>query len=172
LTKFFAFARRQKEARLLNRKGAIMPEHPAEIPAESEGGGGGGGFRPPRGGIGGPNELSPYEWTRVSLAQLVSEIFRLRNRLNTLENTLLAAKLQVGGSFFGGGIGGPNELPEGGGGGFGGGHIPHEIHEINELPISRFAAEISSLVARFAQFERSVSERLGEIAKRLNEIKR
>jgi len=149
-----------------------MPENPAEIPAETDGGGSGGGFRFPHGGIGGPNELPPYEFTRVSVAQLINEIFRLRNRLNTLENNFLAAKLQPRSAFFGGGIGGPNELPEGEGGGSGGGVIPHEIHEINELPISRFVAELSSLVARFAQFERNVLQQLESISARVNAIKK
>ncbi len=148
-----------------------MPENPAELPAET-GEGGSGTFRFPRGGIGGPNELPPYDWTRLSVVQLVSEVLQLRNRINTLENSFLSAKFQTRSVFFGGGIGGPNELPEGEGGGGGGGHIPHEIHEINELPIARFVTELSTLVSRFAQFEVNILQRLETLSERVNAIKR
>jgi hypothetical protein len=150
-----------------------MPEHPAELPAESEGGGGRIDWSRLRGGIGGPNELPPPDWVRASLSQVVSEVFRLRDKVHSLESNLLAVKMRGGASFFGGGIGGPPELPEGeGGGGGGGGVIPHEIHEIHELPISRFVAELSSLVARFTAFEKNVSQQLAAINQRLDQMKR
>jgi hypothetical protein len=152
-----------------------MPEHPAEIPAESEGGSGRIDWSRLRGGIGGPNELPPPDWVRFSVSQLVNEVFRLRNRVHALESNILAAKMNATTArFFGGGIGGPQELPEGEGGGGGGGGIvfPPEIHELPELPISRFVAELSSLVARFTTFERNVSQQLAAINQRLETLKR
>jgi hypothetical protein len=149
-----------------------MPEHPAEIPAESEGGSGRIDLSRIRGGIGGPNELPPPD-LRVSISQLVNEVFRLRNRVHTLESHILAAKMSAGRSRFIG-IGGPEELPEGeGGGGSGtGGVIPHEIHEIAELPVTRLVAEFSSLVSRFSSFEKNVSQQLASITQRLDTLKR
>ena len=150
-----------------------MPEHPAEIPAESEGGGGRIDWSRLRGGIGGPNELPPPDWVGISVSQLVNEVFRLRNRVHTLESNILAARMNATSARFFGGIGGPQELPEGeGGGGGGGGVIPHEIHEIAELPISRFVAELGSLVARFSAFEKNVSQQLAAISQRLDAMKR
>ena len=147
-----------------------MPEHPAELPAEGEGGGGRVDWSKIRGGIGGPNEI-PIPDYRVSVLQLVNEVFRLRNRVHTLESNILATRLRGGAaaSF----LGGPNELPEGeGGGGSGGIHELHEIHEIAELPINRFVAELGSLVARFTQFEKTVTQHLGAITQRLDQLKR
>ena len=153
-----------------------MPEHPAELPAEGEGGGGFGGWTRPHGGIGGPAELPPYDWVRFSAAQLVGEVLRLRNQVHALENAMLVARLTGGGIArrFGGGIGGPQELPEGEGGGGGGGSFPfpHEIHEIAELPVSRLVAELASLASRFVAFERSVTQQLAAITQRLDAIKR
>lgn len=148
-----------------------MPEHPAELPAEGEGGSGSIDWSKLRGGIGGPNEI-PIPDLRISASQLVREVFRLRDRVHTLESNVLAVKMRGGARFFGG-IGGPQELPEGEGGG-GGGEI-HEIHEINEiaeLPISRFVAELANLVARFSQFEKIVTTQLGTINQRLDTMKR
>ena len=149
-----------------------MPEHPAELPAEGEGGGGRFDWSRLRGGIGGPNEI-PIPDFRVSVAQLVSEVFRLRDRVHTLESGMLAAKMRSGGRFFTG-VGGPQELPEGegGSGGSGGIHEIHEIHEIAELPISRLVAELSSIVSRFAAFEKSVTSQLATINQRLDTMKR
>jgi len=151
-----------------------MPEHPAELPAEAQEGGSGTFKFPGGGGIGGPAELPPFDFTKISIAQLVNEIFRLRNRVHILESNMLAARFRVGSSFFGGGIGGPNELPEGEGGGGGGGSIPFpgEIHEIAELPSSRFVAQLSGLVARFAQFEKLVTQQLDVITQRLGATKK
>jgi hypothetical protein len=87
---------------------------------------------------------------------------------------MLVARLTGGvARSFGGGIGGPQELPEGEGGG-GGGFIPfpHEIHEIAELPVSRLAAELSSLVSRFVSFERNVIQQLASITQRLDAMKK
>lgn len=147
-----------------------MPENPAELPAETQGGGT---FRPPLGsGIGGPNELPPPD-SRISVTHLVNEIFRLRNRVHTLEGHILVAKIRgSGSSFFGGVIGGPNELPEGEGSSGGGIPFPGEIHEIAELPIGPFASVLTNLVARFTQFERQVSQQLVEITQRLGAIKK
>lgn len=153
-----------------------MPEHPAEMPAEGEGGSGRVDWSKLRGGIGGgiggPNEL-PNPDLRFSAAQLVNEVFRLRNRVHVLESNMLAAKMRRG-SFFGGGIGGPNELPEGEGGG-GGGEI-HEIHEINEIAempaVTRLVAQLATLVARFQQFEQSITTQLGAINQRLDQMNR
>jgi hypothetical protein len=151
-----------------------MPEHPAEIPAEGEGGSGRIDWTRFRGGIGGPNELPPFEATRVSL--LINEIFRLRDRVHALESNILATKMSASGAAISrfASIGGPNELPEGEGGGSGGGRIPFpgEIHEIAELPISRIVVELGSLVARFAQFEKTVVQQLGAITQRLDALKK
>jgi hypothetical protein len=92
----------------------------------------------------------------VSVAQLINEIFRLRNRLNTLENNFLAARLQPRSVFFGGGIGGPNELPEGEGGGGGGGSF--RMRSMKSMSYrSAVCRRIVSLVARFARFEKTCS---------------
>jgi len=150
-----------------------MSGHPAEIPAESEGGSGRIDWSRLRGGIGGPNELPPPDWARISVSQLVNEVFRLRNRVHTLESNILAARMNATSRFFGG-VGGPQELPEGEGGGSGGGGgvIPHEIHEIAELPVSRLVAELSSLVARFSAFEKNMSQQLAAVTQRLDSMKR
>jgi hypothetical protein len=146
-----------------------MPEHPAEIPAENEGGSGRIDLTRIRGGIGGPNELPPQ--LSFSVSQLVNEVFRLRNRVHSLESNMLAARIG-GRSSFGGVIGGPQELPaesEGGGGGvIGGGVIPHEIHEIAELQASRLVAELSNLAARFTALEKNISQQLATISQRLD----
>ena len=150
-----------------------MPEHPAEMPAEGEGGSGHIDWSKLRGGIGGPNEM-PIPDYRISASQLVNEVFRLRNRVHVLESGMLAARMRAGSaaSFFGG-IGGPNEMPEGeGGGGTGGIHEIHEIHEIAEMPIGPFIAELGRLVARFTQFEKLVTTQLGAITQRLDSMKR
>jgi hypothetical protein len=149
-----------------------MPEHPAEIPAEGEGGSGRIDFSRLRGGIGGPSEIPLPDLFRVS--QLVNEIFRLRDRVHALESNLLATRLSATASFRFGGIGGPNELPEGEGGGSGGGRIPFpgEIHEIAEIPASRIILEMSSLVTRFTQFEKNVAQQLGAITQRLDALKK
>jgi len=151
-----------------------MPEHPAELPAESEGGGGRIDWSRIRGGIGGPNELPPPDWVRISVSQLVNEVFRLRNRVHALESNILATRMRAGAAgLFGGVIGGPNELPAGEGGGGGGGVGPiHEIHEIAELPINRFVAELSTLLTRFSSFEKQVTQQLGAITQRLDAMKR
>jgi hypothetical protein len=155
----------------LKRRNA-MPENPAEMPAEGEGGSGTIDWSKLRGGIGGPNEI-PIPDFRISASQLVNEVFRLRNRVHVLESGMLAARMRAGSaaSFFGG-IGGPNELPEGEGGGGGEIHELHEIHEIAEMPIGPFIAELGRLVARFTQFERSVLTQLATINQRLDSIKR
>ena len=161
-----------------------MANHPAELPAEGEGGSGSIDWSRIRGGIGGPAELPPFDWVKVSAAQLVSEVFRLRDRVHVLESSILAAKMRSGAGFgigrFGGVIGGPNEMPEGEGGGSGGGGFggrfpwPPElpVPEIAELPISRFVAELGSLVARFTNFEREVVKQLGAITQRLDAMKK
>lgn len=143
-----------------------MPEHPAELPAENEGGGG---FRPPSpGGIGGPNELPAFNLAKkYQFSQLVNEIFRLRNRIHALESNIFAVKISSGirpGHW-------PQELEESEGSG-GGTLFPPEIHEIDELPISRVVEQLSSLVVRFEQFEKQVSQQLGQITKRLDTMKR
>jgi len=139
-----------------------MSGNPAELPAELGTGGGNGtiDWSRIRGGIGGPAELPPFE-ARLSSAELIREVLRLRDRINVLEGGALTQRLAspvMSRSF----LGGPNELPEGEGGG-GGGGVFHPRGEINELPISRFVAEFASLSSRFAQFETTVSKQLADI---------
>jgi len=146
-----------------------MSGSPPELPAEFGAGGSNGtiDWSRIRGGIGGPAEF-PNPELRLSTAELVREVFRLRDRVHSLENGILSSRMATTAtsrSFFTG-IGGPNELPEGGdgGGGSGGFHPPRgEIHEIAELPISRFVAELSALMTRFTAFEVSVTKQLGAI---------
>jgi hypothetical protein len=108
----------------------------------------------------------------------VRELFRLRNRVHYLETDLLATKMRAGPSlaaYFGGGIGGPNEMPEGEGGGTGGGGIhwpPGEIQEIAELPVSRLVTEVSSLGTRLNQLEANLGQQLRAITQRLDTLKK
>jgi hypothetical protein len=142
-----------------------MSGNPAELPAElgTDGGNGTIDWSRIRGGIGGPAEIPPFE-ARLSSAELVREVFRLRDRINVLEGGALSQRLapHANARSF---LGGPQELPEGEGGGGGGGvfHPRGEIHEIAELPISRFVAEFAGLASRFAQFETAVTKQLGDI---------
>jgi len=134
--------------------------------------------RPKPGGIGGPPELPPPDYYRVSMSQLVNEIFRLRNRVHVLESSFLVTRLRAETlRGFHGGVGGPAEIPvpEGeGGSGWGGwnGPIPGEIHEIAELPINTLVTEISGLLTRFAQFEKSITQQLGQLTQRLDSMKK
>lgn len=148
-----------------------MSGSPPELPAEFGTGGSGGtiDWSRIRGGIGGPAEL-PNPEQRVSATELVREVFRLRDRVHALENVAISTRIAASPmasvsarSFFGGGIGGPQELPEGEGGGGGVFHPRGEIHEIAELPISRFVAEFAALSSRFANFETAITKQLGEI---------
>ena len=142
-----------------------MPEHPAELPAEGEGGSGRIDWSRVRGGIGGPAELPAVD--RISISQLVNEVFRLRDRMNAVENSMLAAKISGSARFA---VGGPQELPEGeggGGGGVGPIHEIHEIHEIAELPVSRLVQELASLNSRFVSFERQVLQQLNALSQQL-----
>jgi hypothetical protein len=147
-----------------------MPENPAELPAEGEGGGG---IRRRPIGIGGPQELPPSDWNRISIAQLVSEVFQMRDRIHVLEGAMLAARLGGGAAVARSlrrGIGGPNELPEGEGegGSIGRVRFPGEIHEINEIPANRFATEFANFVARFTQFEKNVTQQLAALTQRMD----
>jgi len=151
-----------------------MPEHPVELPAESESGATTASWARFRGGVGGPAELPPPDWARISLTQLVTELFRLRDRVHLLESDLIAVRMRTGATLTRGVMGGPNELPEGEGGGSGGrgGRWPGEIHELPELPVSRLVADLGSLVTRFTQFENQVNQQLGAITQRLDAMKR
>jgi hypothetical protein len=105
----------------------------------------------------------------VSVAQLINEIFRLRNRLNTLENNFLAARLQPRSVFFGGGIGGPNELPEGA-------VVVAESFRMRSMKSmscrsAGFVAELSSFVVRFAQ-PRETCSNSSRAFPRVNAIKK
>lgn len=135
-----------------------MSGGPAELPAELGVGGNGGVVVRP-GGIGGPAEM-PAPDLRAS-AELVREVFRLRERLFALENSALSTRLTGGfaatsRSFL------PQELPEGGEGGSTGVFHPPR-GEIAELPVARLASELTSLSTRFSQFQSDISKQLGEI---------
>ena len=140
-----------------------MSGNPAELPAELGNGGGSGtiDWSRIRGGIGGPAGNPPFD-ARLSAAELVREVLRLRDRINVLEGGALTQRLapQMMSRSF---LGGPNEMPEGEGGGGGGIGVFHPRGEINELPISRFVAEFASLATRFAQFETQVTKQLADI---------
>jgi hypothetical protein len=137
-----------------------MAGEPNELP---EGGEGGGDFHwgPIRGEF--PQELP---WIERSTVALLGEVFRVRDRLQRVENAQIAASvLGRGGGFAAAafGVGGPPELPEGGeggGGGFGGwrGEFPGEIAE---LPIDRIVLQqVAALEARFAVLEAKVAAAL------------
>jgi hypothetical protein len=134
-----------------------MAGEPNELP---EGGDdGGSGF--PWGGIRGefPQELPVAVWRERSTVALLREVLTVRTRLQRLENAQIAASvLGRGGSLASFGIGGPNELPEGGEGGGGGGHWPGEFPgEIAELPVDRFVLQrVAELDARLSAFESRV----------------
>lgn len=128
---------------------------PDELPNPDDMGGGGGGRIPF------PKEM-PQELPVTVARSLVSEIVLLRNRLNTIENAAIVARF----GRWGGGIGGPAELPNpddpgggGFGGGFGGSEIPFEIpREIPfELPVD-FESAIDSRISSLR------GEILGQIA--------
>ena len=144
-----------------------MSGGPAELPAEFMTGGNGGtiDWSRIRGGIGGPAEM-PNPDARVASTELIRELFRLRDRVYMLESGALQTRMASGFSArsFASAFH-PAELPEGeGGGGSGGFHPPRgEIHEIAELPISRFFTELNTLTSRLTQFETQVSKQLGEI---------
>jgi hypothetical protein len=142
-----------------------------EISEFPEGEAGGSGSVPHRpGGIGGPNELSPFVRQRYS--QLIRVVFQMRNRLHALENTVTAMRLGGGAQLYL-----PNEISEGEGEGGGGGEIreivhPPEIHEIAEAPIiNQVVQQVSSLATRFAVFEQSVLKQLQVITQRLDSMK-
>lgn len=123
---------------------------PAELPEGGEGGGGTR-LRPRPGGIGGPHELPPFEFTG-SFRNLLQEVFSLRNRVHSIENDMLATRL--GGTFST--VGGPNELPAELGDG-GGGVIFRPPKEIAELPaFDRTLAAIGTLTDRLTTLEKSV----------------
>jgi hypothetical protein len=122
-----------------------MVGEPNELPEGGEGGGRGGVF-PGRG----PNPAElPIDFVsrgRVNTA-LLTEVVRLRNRLHNFETQQLIGSVLGRAATV---IGGPNELPPpeiDEGGGFGGGVIP-PIPEINEIPIDRFARDLTARMAR------------------------
>ena len=117
------------------------------------------------------------DWVRGSVSQLVNEVFRLRDRVHGLESSMLAGRMRGRAMDFSGVIGSPPEMhvPEGEGGGtWGGGRVPFpgEIHEINEMPISRFATEFAALATRFTKFESQVLQQLATITQRLDTMKK
>ena len=133
-----------------------------------EGGeGGGGGF--PWGGWRGefPQELPAGILRERATIGLLREVLVVRARLQRLENAQIAsAILGRGAAAAAWGVGGPNELPEGGEGGGGGGWPGEFPGEIAELPVDRVVfQQIADLEARFSAFE----ERVGAVLKRLEE---
>lgn len=148
---------------------------PNELP---EGGEGGGGFH---GGIHGefpgenPAELPVDRFRNSSLTALVAEILATRNRVHELENQRIVDAV-VGrqavtraSAFFRGGIGGPNELPEGGegGGGRGGrGEFPGENPA--ELPID--FTNLARLETRLTALETRLVESLNGIREQIQQI--
>jgi hypothetical protein len=134
--------------------------HPAELPNPDDTGGGGGGR------IRIPKEI-PQELPVTVARDLVSQILLIRNRLNAFENAAIVARLGA----WGGGIGGPAELPnpdDPGGGGFGGGEIPFEIpREIPfELPVdfeslidSRISVLRGEILGQIAELKELIQKR-------------
>jgi hypothetical protein len=137
--------------------------NPAEIPEGGEGGSGPIRFRP---GVGGPNELPPFE-VSLSYRYLVEEIFSLRNRVYSLESHAVASRLSGFAS-----VALPNELPEGGEGG-GGRGVFHPPKEIAELPIDRqISREVAVLSERFTAFESKVLQSIQGLQARIDAMKR
>jgi len=147
---------------------------PNELP---EGGEGGGGFTVP-GGIRGewPAELPVGPDFGSILGALVSEITRLQVRLQALESAQLMQRVMGFGStamspaaqFTG--IGGPNEMPEGGeggGGGIGGilGGLRGEWPQ--ELPVSDIIREVEQ---RLSQVEQLITERFNAVASQIQKL--
>jgi hypothetical protein len=151
-----------------------MAGEPNELPEGGEGGGGGywGGFRGEF-----PAELPGPDsrFDRVSSA-LLREVLQLRNRIQQVENAQFMASALGRASFSASrisfGIGGPNELPEGGegGGGFGGfhGEFPGEIAEIPVDP--NLFQRFSELATRLTAFETRVVAALEGLEARVNEL--
>lgn len=143
---------------------------PNELPE----GGEGGGFTVP-GGIRGewPQEL-PIGPDLGVLHTLLSEITRLQARLQALESAHLQQRVMgLSGATSRGaqfaGVGGPNELPEGGegGGGFGGifGGIRGEWPQ--ELPVSDVIRQVEQ---RFSQVEQLITERFNAVASQIQKL--
>lgn len=118
------------------------------------------------GGIGGPAELPPF-LTASQANTLVKEVLNMRQRIQSLENALLAASLgRVS-------PGDPNELPaefpEGGeGGGIGVGPRPDP-----ELPIdfSKAARDIATLTSRVASLEANVLKSINALNQSIAQLK-
>ncbi len=133
-----------------------MAGEPNELPEGGEGGGGGiwGGWRGEY-----PAELPVGIWQERAVTGLLREVLVMRARVQRLENAQIAAAvLGRGAAAAAWGVGGPNELPEGGEGGGGGGGWHGEFPgEIAELPIDRTILQtIAELENRFTIFEAKV----------------
>jgi hypothetical protein len=155
-----------------------MAGEPNELPEGGEGGGGGtwgGGWRGEW-----PAELPVARLRDRAVAQLLREVLALRVRVQALESAQIAARVMGGGGggamlMSWGGIGGPNELPEGGeggeGGGWGGwrGEFPGNPPE---LPVDNILQTISELENRFAAFEGRVVSAIEGLQAQVQQLSR
>ncbi|AIY41642.1 hypothetical protein LT85_2484 [Collimonas arenae] len=137
----------------------------AELPAGPTDNGGGV-YRPPH--FPGPAEL-PVASSFGTGREALTELFRLRDRVHSLESQFLASKLKFGAhnpnihelpthleALFRGGW--PNELPEGGEGG--GGGVFHPRPEIAELPpevLSGLTQTLAAFTQRLSAIETSIA---------------
>jgi hypothetical protein len=138
--------------------------HPNELPEGGEGGGGGVHVNPGEF----PQELPVDSHLHESISQLLREVLVLKQRINVLESNHLTTAITTRAGIRGTGIGGPNELPEGGegGGGFGGIH-PGEFPQ--ELPVD-YTTHLSQITDKLSAIERSVLGRISDLERQIGHI--
>jgi hypothetical protein len=137
--------------------------HPNELPEGGEGGGGIGRLHPGEF----PQELPVDFHINSSIAELLREVIGLKARVNLLESTHLSNAVTARSARFTG-VGGPNELPEGGEGGGGiGGVRPGEFPQ--ELPVD-FHSYLTQITERLSAVEKSVLTRIADLETQIGKI--